>query len=521
MLLASPPAPPSTLVSRLLRSVRRGWLVVAVALAVLMITALALLDENREFEAALEALARQQQLLALVLSDELGARLAAVRRDALLVADEVSAGHEPAAGLRRAYPSIEVRPASEGAPSLPPPRSLSVRVPSSEGRTVSLTVPVAWLMAPSTRIERPDELLVLVRPPGEALWQAADGRQIESAPLERAIAEGRETAWIERDDATRLGLPPRRAVVGVESTDTGPLGLWTTAVVASASQERDRWERARGRILLGVLLPSALIVAFGVTALRRQRRELELQKQLALAAQVRESDERLSRAIRAATTGTLAMGIAHEISTPLGVILGRTEQLEGRLRDDDKSARALRVISDQAGRISQVVRGFLDLARGASPSLRPVDPGDVAHGALHLVEHRFRAARVVLVSDIDEDLPTLAGDLRLLEHAIVNLLLNACEASAEGAGVELSVRAAGAGVDFLVEDRGVGIRPEDVARATEPFFTTKPAGSGLGLAITHEIVAIHRGTLSLEPRAGGGTSARLHLPAATNEPPDA
>jgi signal transduction histidine kinase len=494
---------------------------VAVALAVLAITALALLDESREFETALEALARQQQLLALVLSEELSARLGAVRRDALLVADDVSAGQEPAAGLRKAYPSIEVRPASESAPSPHPPRSMSVRVPSTEGRTVELTVPVAWLMSSSARIERPDELIVLVRPPGEALWQAADGRQLASAPLERAVAQGHETARLDRDEATPLGLPPRRAVAAVVTTDAGPLGLWATAVVASASQERDRWDRAQGRLLLGVLVPSALIVAFGVTALRRQRRELELQKELAITAQARESDERLSRAIRAATTGTLAMGIAHEISTPLGVIVGRAEQLEARLGDDVKSARALRVISDQAGRISQGVRGFLDLARGASPSLRPVDPRDVAHGALHLVEHRFRAAHVLLVSDIAEDLPTLAGDLRLLEHAIVNLLLNACEASAEGAGVALSVRAAAAGVDFLVEDRGVGIRPEDVARATEPFFTTKPAGSGLGLAITHEIVAIHRGQLSLEPREGGGTRARLHLPAGSNEAPDA
>src|SRR5690606_7505464 len=110
-------------------------------------------------------------------------------------------------------------------------------------------------------------------------------------------------------------------------------------------------------------------------------------------------------------------------------------------------------------------------------------------------------------------LPTVAGDLRLLEHAVVNLLLNACEASAGGAAVRLDVRAAVAGVELVVEDRGAGIRAEDAARATEPFFTTKPEGSGLGLAIAHEIVSIHRGALSLEPREGGGTRARVHLPA--------
>ncbi|HSN97440.1 MAG TPA: ATP-binding protein, partial [Candidatus Nanopelagicales bacterium] len=99
------------------------------------------------------------------------------------------------------------------------------------------------------------------------------------------------------------------------------------------------------------------------------------------------------------------------------------------------------------------------------------------------------------------------------EHAVVNLLLNACEASGVGAGVRLDVRASGGGVEFVVDDQGAGIRAEDAARATEPFFTTKPEGSGLGLAIVHEIVSIHRGALSLEPREDGGTRARVHLPA--------
>ncbi|MDI1432275.1 sensor histidine kinase [Polyangium sorediatum] len=516
----SPLLPLRTLPARLARSIRRGWLVWTAALAVLAITTLALLDEQREYEGALVALTRQQQMLALLLSDELAARLAAVRRDALLVADDVSAGHGPSEGMRKAYPSIEVR-SSESAPSPHPPRTMSVLVPSTEGRTVELTVPVAWVMGPSARIERPDELVVLVRPPDEAMWQAADGRQIQSDPLTRAADAGHDTTRLERDEAVALGLPDRRAVAAVDATDTGTLGRWTTAVVASASQERDRWERARGRLLLGVLVPCALIVAFGATALRRQRRELELEKQLALAALVRASDERLARASRAATTGTLAMGIAHEISTPLGVIVGRAEQLAGRVGEDPKAARAVRTIGEQADRITQVVRGFLDLARGGSPSLRPVDPGDVAHGALRLVEHRFVAARVVLVTAVEDDLPTLAGDLRLLEHAVVNLLLNACEASGPGMQVALSVRSADAGVDFVVEDRGAGIRPEDIARATEPFFTTKAAGSGLGLAIVHEIVNIHRGSLVLEPHEGGGTRARIHVPAQGEECSDA
>ncbi|WP_156338717.1 sensor histidine kinase [Chondromyces crocatus] len=506
------PSPRPTLASKAARFLRRGWMVPSVALAFVAIAAIALHDEQRDHEAALEALARQQQMFALVLSDELVARLSAVQRDAHVVADDLAAAHDPPASLRQAYQSIEVTPAAQRLREPPPAQSLRVEAPSSDGRTVALTVPVAWLIRSSSRIERGGDVVVLVRPPGDTRWQTVSSAQRISEPLTQAVATGSETARLEPHEAVALGLPERRAVAGVITTDTGRLGPFSVAVVASASHERERWYRTRSRLLAGVLVPGGLIVAFAAVALRRQRRELELEKKLALAALIRASDERLARASRAATTGTLAMGIAHEISTPLGVIVGRAEQLEARVGTDPKAVRALHAISEQAGRISEVVRGFLDLARGGAPSLRPVDPEDVVRGALRLVEHRFLTASVLLVADMDGCLPVLSGELRLLEHALVNLLLNACEASVSGARVSLSVRGTPTTVDFLVEDRGSGIRAENIARATEPFFTTKPEGAGLGLAIAHEIVSIHRGTLSLEPRDGGGTRAYVRLP---------
>ena len=112
------------------------------------------------------------------------------------------------------------------------------------------------------------------------------------------------------------------------------------------------------------------------------------------------------------------------------------------------------------------------------------------------------------------DLPQIHGDRGLLEHVLVNLLLNACHASAAGGMVEVSAAEGGAGVRFLVADRGVGISAEDAERVLEPFFTTKPAeeGTGLGLAIAQEIVKSHRGELALQPRPGGGTLAAFTVP---------
>jgi len=121
---------------------------------------------------------------------------------------------------------------------------------------------------------------------------------------------------------------------------------------------------------------------------------------------------------------------------------------------------------------------------------------------------------VALRRTIAEDLPAIHGELRLLEHALVNLLLNACDACEGGGTVELTASARDGHVVLAVADDGVGISDRDIDQAMEPFFTTKSAGegTGLGLTIAREIVMSHRGTLVLNPRAPRGTRAVLELP---------
>jgi signal transduction histidine kinase len=213
------------------------------------------------------------------------------------------------------------------------------------------------------------------------------------------------------------------------------------------------------------------------------------------------------------------MGVAHEISTPLAVILGRAEQLLARAVDE-RSAQQLRSIVEQSERISTVMRGLLNMARGHAPSSSSVAPRALVQDAVALVEHRFDKAGVLLAVEVENALPCVRGEPRLLEHAIVNLLLNACDASASGQLVTVSVSASTGQVTFEVDDVGTGMSADALARATEPFFTTKSEqeGTGLGLAIVHEIVHAHRGSILLSPRVGGGTRARLVLPVDVAQP---
>ena len=355
---------------------------------------------------------------------------------------------------------------------------------------------------------RPNESLLLVSQPGKPGFVALDGHRVTSPALQQALAKGATTLRLARPDALALGLPERMAIAGLARLPGG----WSVTVVTSALRERDRERRASLRLLLSLAVAALIVGAFGGLALREQRRELLLSRSLRLAEAARDEDARLQRLAKAATMLTMASGVAHEIATPLGVIVGRAEQLLPRLSGDERGQRAVQAILDQAESINGVMRGFLDLARGGAPELQLVAPSAVVAAAVRLVEHRFLQAGVTLVPRVPDTLPALRCEPRLLEHALTNLLLNACDACAAGGRVELTAERLDSSIRFTVLDDGAGITVADAARATEPFFTTKPQGTGLGLAIANEIAKTHRGSLSIEPSHPAGTRACVQIP---------
>jgi signal transduction histidine kinase len=368
-------------------------------------------------------------------------------------------------------------------------------------------------------VGEPGRVLVL-EPTPAGLAVRGESRVLRSPVIERAIAAGLDSVRLSRPEAAALGLPERTALAGIATTRSGGLER-TVVVVASALRERDREKRAQWRLGLSLVLSAAVVLAFGTLALRRQRDQLELEKGLAVAGAVRDRDARLVRADKLASLGALGIGIAHEVSTPLGVIVGRAEQIAPRVEGDERASRAVAVIVEQADRIGKIIRAMLDLARGGKASFVRVEAAVVASDAVDLVGHRFEKAGVSLRSDLPGKLPSIACDPKLFTQVLVNLLLNACEACSEGGAVELRLRASDGRVAFTVTDDGHGIAPGDAARAVEPFFTTKASGggTGLGLAIAREIVVHHGGELRLAPRPGGGhgTEASVTVPAAAEE----
>jgi signal transduction histidine kinase len=190
-----------------------------------------------------------------------------------------------------------------------------------------------------------------------------------------------------------------------------------------------------------------------------------------------------------------------------------------RVAADERLSGDVTAILTQVDRINQVIRGLLGLARGDAPLAERIDPRELARNALGLVEHRFGKAGVRLRQELADDLPVVNGDPRLLEQAVVNLLLNACDACKDGGEVVLDLRRQDAELEIAVQDSGTGISPSSASRAAEPLYTTKgrEGGTGLGLAIAHEIVASHGGRLAFTPAVPRGTRAVIAVPAAQGD----
>jgi len=207
----------------------------------------------------------------------------------------------------------------------------------------------------------------------------------------------------------------------------------------------------------------------------------------------------------------MAARLAHEVKNPLAAIKGLSTHM-ARNASDPKTAERLAIVAAEADRLQSIVEGFLTFSRGLDDlKLAPTRPYEVARELAVLLETRAEEAGVVLELGGDETL-ALDADSRKLRQALLNLVLNAIQASPRGATVHLEVARACDGARITVRDGGTGMTPEVLDRIRKPYFTTKEAGTGLGLAVARGLVEQHGGRLDLKSVPGMGTTATVSLP---------
>jgi signal transduction histidine kinase len=215
-----------------------------------------------------------------------------------------------------------------------------------------------------------------------------------------------------------------------------------------------------------------------------------------------------------AALAQLALGAAHEINNPLLGILSHLE-LELNAAQDQEQRLEIEQCIAGARRISSTLRGLVNYARPGPLVLSKINLQRLASDTIAFIEHQPMLRGKHLLNQIATDLPHIRADANQLSQVLMNLVLNAVEATSEGGTITVSASKL-AYVDMIevcVTDTGCGIPSDVLAHVFEPFFTTKRGrGTGLGLSICHAYVRSHNGEIRVDSVVGHGTTVTLTLP---------
>jgi len=225
-------------------------------------------------------------------------------------------------------------------------------------------------------------------------------------------------------------------------------------------------------------------------------------------------EREMQRADRMALVGQLASGLAHEIGTPLNIIAGNAELLGMELRDRDLGTAEVDAIIQHADRITRLIQQLLTFARAKEQSMTTLAVQEPLANALSLLETRFKRQDIEIRLEVSSELPLICGRAEQLEQVFLNVLVNAWHAMPEGGTLTITAAVTpNQRVRLCFSDTGVGMPPEVLARAFEPFYSTKgERGTGLGLAICQQIIDSHQGTMHLTSTPGVGPTVIVEFP---------
>ncbi len=223
-------------------------------------------------------------------------------------------------------------------------------------------------------------------------------------------------------------------------------------------------------------------------------------------------EDKLARMEKMASIGVLASGIAHEINNPMGVILGYACHLEKKLDEQDSNFHFVQEIKQESKRCVKIVQNLLDYARAPNLTKVPSDLNALLDQIIDFASGHVDMENVVLIKELGRDIPEIQVDRDQLRQVIMNLILNAAAAMADGGELIITTSAKDGFVLIILADSGCGIAPEDLNDVFEPFFTTKAKGTGLGLAISRQIVEAHLGSIEIKSILGQGTTVTVRLP---------
>lgn len=367
------------------------------------------------------------------------------------------------------------------------------------------------------------------------VWLRDDAKRAYSSRYQLGESSAR-AEFAESDDFVRSLTRSHEVVLREELlARTDPA---KRAAVADLCQQ-NRWEVCMPLMVTGKLIgfinlgPKQNLDAFSAE-------DLELLDTLAAEAaialenarlyeELKKSQDIIRRADRLSALGTLAAGIAHEVRNPLVSIQTFFQLAPQRLHDEEFFTTFLGMTANEVKRISDLITELLSFARSSTPSLGPVNLNELVDRVATLLEPEARRHKLTLTRALAPDVPLVNADGDQIKQVLINLVLNAIQATEPGGVVAIFTRSVdhrnGPFGQLEIRDTGVGIPQDQLEHIFDPFFTTKDKGTGLGLAIAHQIVTEHGGSITVGSREGHGTSFYVNLPpyeaASRSTPPEA
>jgi two-component system sensor histidine kinase AtoS len=225
-----------------------------------------------------------------------------------------------------------------------------------------------------------------------------------------------------------------------------------------------------------------------------------------------------------ASLSRLTAGVAHEIKNSLHAMIIHLELVKQQIGDSgpragpvdaEAAGEHIAVIASTLRRLDDMLQGLLRFTRPEELKLQPAALASMIEAIMPIVGAEARKTGVEVQVDCPPDLPMLRADPAMLQQALQNLALNACQAMPNGGRLRIAGRAVRDRlVEVVVEDTGAGIAPEHLDKIFNLYFTTRAGGSGIGLSMVYQAVQLHDGEIEVQSSPGKGTAFRLMLPRA-------
>ncbi len=248
--------------------------------------------------------------------------------------------------------------------------------------------------------------------------------------------------------------------------------------------------------------------------------------------QIKQMQMEVVRMDRLASMGVLASGIAHEVRNPLAGIKTMAQTLEEEIEEQDPRQEYLLRIVRQVDRLDELLRTLFSYARLRQPIPKLQKLEDIIQEVDILLDDRLKKKKITYTKEFQSNLLKVFVDFHQIQQVFINLFLNALEAMPNGGRLELKARVVetiiyardrrkkgfsnlnreSLYVEVTIKDTGTGIKPEQMSKIFDPFFTSKPQGTGLGLSIVYRIVEEHKGEIRVDSMVGKGTTFTILLP---------